>query len=159
MEDEDELGADNTTTTTTGEAKGGDDSVVSREEIDFEVCSPKIARKPMLPTKAEVDAHYPSHLNYRSWCKHCVAGKARSSPHIRKDKEDEEKFGVAWNVDYAFMGGEYNEAEESMQTSLVMYDDDKDSFWAIGTDEKGANEAMVKYGMGTIENLVTPARR
>ena len=61
------------------------------------------------------------------------------------------KFGITWNADYAFMRGEHNEVEEGMQTSLVMYDDDKDSFWAIGTDEKGANEAMVQYGVGTME--------
>ena len=136
MKDDGKVGTDDTTTTTTGLAKGGEDSVVSREEIEIEVRNPKIARKPVLPTKAEVDAHFPLHLNYRSWCKHCVAGKARSSPHFRKDKDDDLKFGITWNADYAFMGSEHSQAEEGMQTSLVMYDDDKDSFWAIGTDEK-----------------------
>ena len=38
-----------------------------------------------------------------------------------------------------------------MQASLIMYDDDKDSFWATGIDEKGATDAMVKIGVGTIE--------
>ena len=31
-----------------------------------------------------------------------------------------------------------------MQPSLVMYDDDKESFWAIGVDKKGPTEPMVK---------------
>ena len=33
-----------------------------------------------------------------------------------------ERLGVTWNADYAFMGAE--EAEEGMQPTLVMYDDD-----------------------------------
>ena len=42
---------------------------------EYEVRKPRIARRPLLPTKAEIDEHYPLHLNYRSWCAHCVAGK------------------------------------------------------------------------------------
>ena len=38
-----------------------------------------------------------------------------------------------------------------MQASLVMYDDDKESCWAVGVDAKGATDAMVKYGVGNIE--------
>ena len=73
-------------------------------EGDFEVRDHKIGRRPVLPTKAEIDRHYPLHLEYRSWCTHCVAGKARSTQH-KKAEENKEKLGVTWNVDYAFMGG------------------------------------------------------
>ena len=38
-----------------------------------------------------------------------------------------------------------------MQPALILYDDDKDSFWAVGIDAKGATEAMVQYGVGLIE--------
>ena len=121
-------------------------------EVDgnFEVRNYKVARRPVLPTKAEVDEHYPLHLQYRSWCRHCVAGKARSNQHVTRDPE-EERLGVAWNAGCAFMGGEYNEQEEGMQAALIMYDNDKDSFWAVGADKKGATDAMVRYGVGTIE--------
>ena len=104
----------------------------------------------MLPTKAEVDEHYPLLLQYRSWCKHCVAGKARSNQHATRDPE-EERLGVTWNADDAFMGGEYNGHEKGMQAALIMYDNDKDSCWAVGADKKGATDAMVKSGVGTIE--------
>ena len=105
----------------------------------------------MLPTKAEIEAHFPLHLEYRSWCKHCVHGKGRSNRHLAKD-EDEESLGVTWHGDYAFTSGVgYDETEEGMQASLVMYDDSKDSFWAVGVDEKGATESMIKYGVGIIE--------
>ena len=49
------------------------------------------------------------------------------------------------------MGGEYNEQEDGMQTSLVLYDDEKDSFWAVGADRKGASDAMVKFSVGVID--------
>ena len=58
---------------------------------------------------------------------------------------------MTWHADYAFMGGEYNEEEDGMQASLIMYDDNKDSFWAVGVDSKGASAAMIKYGVGNIE--------
>ena len=89
---------------------------------DFEIRKPRIGRKPVLPKKAEVDEHFPLHLNYRTWCKHCVAGKARLAQHKTGDP-DRERLGITWNADIAFMGSE--EAEEGMQPTLVMYDDDK----------------------------------
>ena len=49
------------------------------------------------------------------------------------------------------MSGEHNEGEHGMQPALVLYDDDKDSFWAVWIDPEGATEAMVQYGVGTIE--------
>ena len=120
------------------------------EAGEFEVRKHKVGSRPLLPTKAEIEEHYPLHLHYRSWCSHCVAGKARSSQH-KKPEESKERLGVTWNMDYAFMGGEYNEDEEGMQPTLVLYDDDKDSFWAVGIDRKGVTEAMVKYCVGTLE--------
>ena len=38
-----------------------------------------------------------------------------------------------------------------MQPALIFYDDDKDSFWAVAAEEKGATESMVKYGVGIID--------
>ena len=96
----------------------------------------------MLPTKAEIEEHFPLHLHYRDWCEHCRHGKGRQSQHI-VEPSNRERLGVTFSADYAFMGAE--EAEESMQPSLVMYDDDKRAFWAIGVDRKGPSEPIVKY--------------
>ena len=35
-----------------------------------------------------------------------------------------------------------------MQASLVMFDDSKESFGAVGVDRKGASDAMVKFSVG-----------
>ena len=108
------------------EGKGSEQPGASLQKDDiqppiaenFEVRQHRVARKPQLPTKSEIAEHYPLHLQYRSWCKHCVAGKARSSQHKAKDPEVE-RLGVTMNADYAFMGGEYNEEEDGMQPSLI----------------------------------------
>ena len=49
-------------------------------------------------TKAEVDAHYPLHADFRSWCKYCVAGKGASRQHRAGDPA-EESIGVTISVD------------------------------------------------------------
>ena len=87
---------------------------------EYEVHKHRIARRPSLPTKAEIDEHYPLCLNYRSWCAHSVAGKARSNQHVIS-KEDKVRLGVTWNADYVFMSGEHNEGEHGMQPALRLY--------------------------------------
>ena len=49
------------------------------------------------------------------------------------------------------MSGGHNENEIGMQPALIFYDDDKDSFWALAAEEEGATDAMVKYGVGILE--------
>ena len=46
------------------ESKGPESAAIAAE--DFEVRKHKIGRRPMAPTKAEIDEHFPMHLNYRS---------------------------------------------------------------------------------------------
>ena len=109
---------------------------------------PRVSRRPISPTQADLDEHLPLHLNYRSWCKHCIAGKARHAQHATAEA-GKERLGVTWNADYAFMTTE--EAEEGMLPTLVMYDDDKQSFWAIGVAQKGVTDPIVKYCVGVID--------
>ena len=113
-----------------------------KETKDGEVRKPRIGRRPALPTQAEIAVHLPLHLNYRSWCAHCRAGRARRAPHI-SEPADREKLGIVTSADFAFMGSE--EAEEDMQPSLVVFDDDKEAFWAIGVRTKTVTEQIVKY--------------
>ena len=118
------------------------------DDPDGEYRRPRVGRRPVAPTKADLDEHLPLHLHYRSWCKHCVAGKARLAQHTTAAAGDE-KLDVTWNADYAFMVSE--EIEEGMQPTLVMYDDDKKSFWAIGVSQKGVTQPMIQYCVTTME--------
>ena len=126
----------------------GTESEEAKEEIapvpeaHEEVRRAKIGRRPDLPTKADIDEHCPLHLHYRSWCEHCVAGKARLAQH-RVQPADRERLGITVSADYAFMVSE--EAEEGMQPTLIMFDDDELAFWALEVQQKGVTEAITKY--------------
>ena len=76
-----------------------------KQQEDEEIRKPRVGVRPQQPTKAEVDEHYPLHLNYRSWCEHCRAGKARLAPHIR-EPADRDRLGITVSCDYAFMTAE-----------------------------------------------------
>ena len=65
---------------------------------DPEVRRPRVARRPGLPTKADIEEHFPLHLHYRSWCEHCRAGKARMTQHI-VEASDRERLGVTVHMD------------------------------------------------------------
>ena len=55
------------------------------QEVLHEEFEEKVERiglpKPLQPTAFEVAEHNISHVPYRSWCEHCVRGKARTSAH------------------------------------------------------------------------------
>ena len=134
-----------------GDAPGGASGERVGEQADLskgvgedegEMRKPRVGRRPALPTKAEIEEHFPLHLHYRSWCRHCRAGKARLAPHL-VEPANREKLGVTFSADYAFMTPE--EADEQMQPSLIMYDDSKEAFWATWVRSKGVSEAVVKY--------------
>ena len=53
------------------------------------------------------------------------------------------------HMDYDFMTAE--EAEEEMQPTLDVFDDDKESCWALGVEQKGVTEGIVKYVAGILD--------
>ena len=56
---------------------------------------------------------------------------------------DRERLGVTVHVGYAFMTAE--EAEEGMQPTLVIYDNDTKAMWALAVEQKCVTEGIVKY--------------
>ena len=82
-----------------------------------EVRKPRVGRRPLLPAKAEIRDNYPLHLNYRSWCPHCRAGKSRLVPPLC-EPSDSETIGIKVHSDYVFLGPA--EDEEGMQPCLVV---------------------------------------
>ena len=119
------------------------DSIVEdehQEDVPQEAAPPKVASRPYTPTKAEVEAHEVTHLPYRSWCAHCVAGKGVSSPH-RHDAECE-RIGITVSIDYCFMG---DEEVEGTPPTLVMWDDGHRAMWVLPVDRKGPVEYVVAW--------------
>ena len=102
---------------------------VEKVEIDGEekkeegeVRKPGVGHRPVAPTKAQMEAHYLLHLEYRSWCAHCRAGKARLAPHLCEPAH-RETLGITVSCDYAFMGSD--QRDKNIQPSLIIFDDDR----------------------------------
>ena len=118
------------------------------EELDEEVEAeesrkPNIAKRPYTPTRAEIEAHLPLHLEYRSWCPHCVAGKGISMQHRRATERELEELGITISLCYCFMTAD--EAEEDMRAIIVLYDHSKKGLWALPVEAKGPQEDVVKW--------------
>ena len=65
------------------------------------------------PTQAEQYEHCAAgHAAYRSWCKHCVRGRGRVSPHVSVPEGELPEVGV----DYAYMGPEGSQVTISERT-------------------------------------------
>ena len=62
------------------EATEGDriDAEVDAQEENVTARDPRVARRPMKPTKAMIQSHELHHAGYHDWCDHCRAGKGVS---------------------------------------------------------------------------------
>ena len=77
------------------------EGVEQAAEEEFGIRNPRKLLDPKLPSQKEVEEHCLTHLPYRNWCAHCVAGKGRMAPRFKHpDRAD----GLAEvHFDYAFM--------------------------------------------------------
>ena len=53
------------------------------------------------PTQREKEEHFVSHYPFRSWCEHCIRGKAKAMRHVKVDHSDETVPVIS--ADYCFM--------------------------------------------------------
>ena len=76
---------------------------------------PKVARRPIKPTQAMIQAHELHHADYRDRCDHCKAGKGKSHQHRSSANDNED---AEFSIDYAFMTKEGSiEMERDMKES------------------------------------------
>jgi hypothetical protein len=95
---------------------------------------------PANPSKEEVEKHMLTHVPFRSWCKHCVAGKATMQRHHRVEK----RRGIpVIGIDYAHMGIGGDEGGQGMPI-IVMHDKDSGFITANVVQEKGPNGHAIK---------------
>ena len=100
---------------------GGEGLEEEEEEVGEEVeqaVTVRPARDPKAPTKAEREAHEPTHLPFRSWSTECVAGRRDNPPHTRR--KDEERQVPEVSMDYAFV-----RREEETETVAVLVVQDR----------------------------------
>ena len=76
-----------------------------------------------------------------------MAGKGNANKHMASTESDE-KFGLTWDMDYAFMG---DDEEESMIPTLVEYDEATGAIWAMPVTAKGPTEEAVKWSVAKMD--------
>ena len=115
----------------------------------------KLLPSPSPPSRQEMLEHNLTHWPFRSWCKHCVAGKAKATKHSQSGATAASEVPVI-SMDYAFMGDkdnedteakamdaeadfEFNDADESKSKILVIRDSKSRVCTAIPVPRKGAD--------------------
>ena len=150
-------------------AEEGSEEDKMKERWENLVCSPceadadevvgrpyKLPQNFRKPTKQEVLDHLPSHWPYRSWCKHCVAGRAVGSHHQSRSEEDREfaRSGAPTiSVDHRLLGSEEDELSAHSSPYLIMFDNASEALYAVAVPDKKAHDWVAEYMTRVIEEL------
>ena len=54
------------------------EEIKCEEKESDEARAPEVLRDPGTPTQKEMEEHNITHLPFRSWCPHCIAGRRRT---------------------------------------------------------------------------------
>ena len=140
-------------------------SAAGEEEDDIEehaARDPKVARRPVRPTKAMVLAHELHHADDRDWCDHCRAGKGVAHQHKAPENDSGE---AEFSIDYAFMPREgqfqlekhmRNEGKVGASPVLIGCDHRSKAIGAMAVDTKGQTQSAVKWWVGKIDQAGCP---
>ena len=94
----------------------GFENIECEEKEGEEARRPEVLRDPGAPTPKEVEEHNVTHMPFRSWCPHCVSGKAQSRHHKRVDHQGEKQIPEVV-FDYGFLGGKDDEETLAVQVA------------------------------------------
>ena len=128
---------------------GSDLSDVEDVFVEDEAELPKTIKFDNRPSEEEVRIHNRTHLPYRSWCPHCVRGKARRH-HRRRMKRLRSKVPVI-SLDYMWMKGRKGDGEEPKGNPiLVMHCRDTKLTWSRVVLRKGVDP----YSMKVLSDMI-----
>ena len=109
-----------------------------KETEDARQRHPILVRDPQLPSQTEIDEHNMTHLPFRSWCRHCVRGRAESHPHLWQ--RPEELVIPELHADYyCFLG----KADEKTVPIVVLRDRANQMTCSMIVKEKGIGDGYV----------------
>ena len=136
-----------------------------------EALTAKVLPSPVPPSRQEMLEHNITHTPYRSWCPHCVAGKAKCMKHSQGQGLEHHEIPVVC-MDYMFMGdksedtdgdnngatiGDENVERENMDDNkaniLIVRDARSKSMAAIPVKHKGAEDWTLKETLRFMEFL------
>ena len=90
------------------EEEDADETISIEEEEGVEV---RVGKMEKAPSKEEVAMHMVNHIPFKSWCSHCVKGKAHGNHHKRMKAIEGEGIEPVVSVDYMFMHDNQGEGE------------------------------------------------
>ena len=113
--------------------------------------APRQIRSPKEPTAAEVAEHEVlGHIQYREWCRHCVAARGIGQQHRSREQEERESDGLpVVACDYCFMGQD----DGKLKPILVMKDSKTQAIAAIFVEAKGTDPYAIKFWQGFVKHL------
>ena len=152
-----------------GNAVGGEGSEVNRYE-DGSAEQPRdaegaeeseearratVACDPGRPTRREFLTHRCTHWPFRSWCKHCVRGRAVCSPRRKKNQEakDFAQDGrvPTLSIDHCFLGSE--EEAAAANPFLIAYDGYSGALFALAVALKECEDWLADYLKAVLDEL------
>ena len=149
---------------------GNEDMAVSPDDEECQPCdqggdsgeaTPSFGfRKPVLPSRKEIEDHERTHLPFRDWCKHCVMGRARNELH----KKDSSQVGSVPRVSMDYMYMHEENVDKKMPeivkgeglpiiVTKVRADGESKGIVARVVPEKGYNEYAVKRTAQDLESM------
>ena len=124
------------------------EEIAEASDVVEEARHPRLPHNPGRPTKREIAEHCVSHWPFRSWCRHCVCGRAAGSPHRARSEADRE-FGreriPTVSLDHCFLGSADDDEKALSSPFLVLFDSDTEASYAIAVPDKAAKPWIVEY--------------
>lgn len=123
------------------------------EETSDEAMKPKMIPIPYQPTAAQIEEHEMiGHVQYRSWCRHCVAARGVGQQHKKVEHIESEEPEIA--CDYAYMRSDNEKTDISNNLPMLVLKDSKTKMYgATFVSEKGVDPYAVKYFSSFIQGL------
>ena len=110
----------------------------------------KVQKDVKEPTQAESDEHNVAHVPFRSWCPHCVKGKAKGAQHRKQDNVKHELPTVSFDYFYLVKKAE---GEERGQPLVAIQDDESGMLRSAVLKQKGVEEYSIAVLQKFIEML------
>ena len=132
-----------------GEPEGRPEGEPGEEYEVEEIERPVQVRSPSDPTAAEVEEHEATgHVQYRTWCKHCVAGRGIGQQHRTREEELRAQDGlpVIASLTIRLCHRVVSAEDGRAKPILVVKDSRTSSVAATFVDAKGPTPYAVKYG-------------
>ena len=120
------------------------ETTVGDEGLSEEGATARGVTVPIRPSQEEVNKHMLTHIPFRSWCPHCVKGKAVDKRHRNAKSTSDARVPII-SIDSAYMTEEDKHESEDTGTMpiIVMHDSMSKAVTADVVTSKGVSDYVV----------------